>query len=394
MIRRQLTNQAMSLTPSSDTAKTRLGLPAPLGWVAAAAFALCIAHLALLPLANGDMYWQVRAGEFLLGQRRFLDHDIFSYTVPGTPWNNHEWLFEVYLALLYRAFGWLGLRLWVLVTIGVAFGTVASYVARRAGLWVALGLVCAWLGLVWYKFIPAAQTTSMVLFILGYHAFLRPDLWITRRKIALLAFLLLWGNLSAEVVVFLPFLVVDQVFRHLRRQNPELPPVRRWLWVTLALVVPTLNPPGASVAEYVLDGTLVNRSVNSEFVHLWEPASTVHPSLKLFAWLIIGAWLIWTLRQLWRAPRLVRLHRSAAPALAIVAAMLFERNLWLLLLPMVQLALALAGWLKPYAAGPASGGCFRHRVLRALPTFAALVGAASGLARPCPSVVLFRRSFR
>ena len=41
------------------------------------------------------------------------------------------------------------------------------------------------------------------------------------------------GNLSAEVVVFLPFLVVDQVFRHVRRENPEFPSVRRSVWLGL-----------------------------------------------------------------------------------------------------------------------------------------------------------------
>jgi hypothetical protein len=357
----------MALTSNREKAGRPIPLSVAIGWAAVLAFALCIAHLAFLPLANGDMYWQVRAGEILLAQRRFLDHDIFSYTVAGAPWNNHEWLFELFLALLYRAFGWLGLRLWVLATIGGAFVYVAVYVARRANLWMALGLVCAWLGLVWYKFIPAAQTTSMVLFLLGYWAFLRPDLWVTRRKLALFGFLLVWGNLSAEVVVFLPFLVVDQVFRYLRRQTPELPSVRRWLWLGFALVVPTLNPPGASVAEYVLDGTLINRAVNTEFAHLWETTLSLHPSIKALAWLVIAAWLIATFATLATnvrsTPRLVLLHRSAAPALAIVAAMLFERNLWMLLLPMVQMALALHRWLAHRA---------RPLLVHLLPAVAAL----------------------
>lgn len=321
-----------------------------LGWAAAFGLAICIAHLAFLPLANGDMYWQVRAGEIILGQRRFLADDIFSYTVPGTPWNNHEWLFEVLLASLYRWFGWLGLRLLVLLTVAGAFLGVGVYVARRAGGWMALGLACAWLGLVWYKLIPAAQTASMVLFLLGYWAFLRPGLFLGRRKLALFAMLLVWGNLSAEVVVFLPFLVVDQIFRALRGQEPDLPRWRRALWLSLALVVPLINAPGASVAEYVLDGTLINRSVNSEFAHLWEAAASVHPSVKVLAWLVVAAWSMWTMATLVinpdRQPRLMLLHRTASSVLAVSAALLFERNLWMLILPMVQMTLALHRWLQ------------------------------------------------
>jgi hypothetical protein len=343
----------MNLTSCNGRPGQGLAIPRPLGWVAALGFGLCLAHLAFLPLGIGDSYWQVRAGEIILSQRRFLDQDIFSYTVAGSPWNNHEWLFEVMVALLHRALGWLGLRLLVLATIGGTFFCVARYVARRAGLWMALCLACAWLGLVFFKFIPAPQTTSMVLFLLGYWAFLRPNLWTTKRKLALLGFLLVWGNLTAEVVVFLPFLVVDQIFRALRAQNPDLPYQRRWLWLGLALVVPTLNPPGSSVAEYVLTGTRINRWVNSEFTHLWEGAATVHPSIKTFAWLLSATWVTWAVARIAarnrREPRLLLLHRSAAPALAIVAALLFERNLWILILPMVQMAIALHRYLAPRA---------------------------------------------
>jgi len=324
-----------------------------LGWGGAIGFSVCIAHLAFLPLANGDMYWQVRAGELMLRQHRFLDRDIFSYTVAGVPWNNHEWLFEVLLALLHRALGWLGLRLLVLSMIGGTITAVMVHVGRRSGLPVALGLACTWLGLVWYKFIPAPQTLSMVLFMLGYWLFLRPGLFVTWRRFALLAFLLLWGNISAEVAIFLPFLLVDQCFRLARGENPDLPAHRRCLWLGLALVVPTLNPSGASIIEYVIDGTLVNRAVNPEFRHLWETAGSVHAWVKGLAWLAILTWIAWTIRNLAReSVRLVGLHRAAAPGLAILFALLFERNLWLLLLPMSQMALGMGPWLNGTARRP------------------------------------------
>jgi hypothetical protein len=362
----------MSTSASAERTQAHwaLALVHVLGWALASVFAFSIAHLGFLRLANGDMYWQVRAGELMLERRQFLDHDVFSYTVRGAPWNNHEWLFELMLALLHRSMGWLGLRLLVLVMVGGTFLAIGRYVGKRAGLPAALAVLSAYLCLCWYKFIPAAQTLSMVFFLAGYWAFLRPDLWTSWRKYALLAFLLLWGNLSAEVVVFLPFLLADQLLRAWRERartaGAEQPPVgqgnvsgvssvhrtsriRRWLWLALALVTPTLSAPGSSVAEYVLDGTRINRSVNNEFTHLWEPAATVHPSIKALAWVVIAAWVVFAAWQIAQARDPMRrrawIHRAAAPALAVAAAMLFERNLWLLLLPLVQMTLAVRDWM-------------------------------------------------
>jgi hypothetical protein len=54
-------------------------------------------------LGDGDTGWHVRAGEWILSNRRVPTEDIFSYTKAGEPWFAWEWLWDA-------GFGWLHQR--------------------------------------------------------------------------------------------------------------------------------------------------------------------------------------------------------------------------------------------------------------------------------------------
>jgi len=316
----------------------------------------CIVHLATLPLANGDMYWQTRAGELILQTGAIPDRDTFSYTIYGTPWNNHEWGFEILAALLHAAAGWGGFRLLVLALCGGTAAAVALTLARRNGMALALTGATGFLVLGWYKFIPAPQTVSMVLFLLGYWFFLGPKLLASWwRLAALAAYLLVWGNLTAEAVVFLPFVIFDQLMRLAgRRSGPvateSLAPGAggvRLAALALVLLAPFLNPPGVSVFEYALLGTSVNRLVNIEFRHLWKSAATVSPAVKNLARALALVYPVWGSLRLVRArDRWDEGRRFGLGLLAVLGATLYERNLWMLTLPLVQALFALGDWAR------------------------------------------------
>lgn len=316
----------------------------------------CIVHLATLPLANGDMYWQTRAGELLLQTGAIPDRDTFSYTIYGAPWNNHEWGFEILAALLHAAAGWGGFRLLVLVLCGGTAAAVALTLARRNGMALALTGATGFLLLGWYKFIPAPQAVSMVLFLLGYWLFLGPNLLASWwRLAALAAYMLVWGNLTAEAVVFLPFVGFDQVMRLAGRRFSvaplrSLPPRAgslRLALLALALLAPFLNPPGVSVFEYVLLGTSINRLVNIEFRHLWESAATVSPAVKNLARALALVYPVWGGLRILRAPnRWDEGRRLGLGLLALLGATLYERNLWMLTLPLMHALSALGNWAR------------------------------------------------
>src|SRR5438105_3676240 len=204
--------------------------------LAAAGFVLLAApvfDLGTAPLRNGDIFWQVRTGEIALRTGTFPDSDIFSYTVAGTPWNNHEWGFELAAALLHGALGWGALRAMVFLLGAGTLATLASVLWRRAGPAHALLVTTLVFLFTTYKFIPAPQTVSMALFLFAFW-WLRAarPLESSGRTAALAALLLLWGNLTAEVVIFLPFLLLDEGLRLW-----ELPRERPFYWRAATLVL-------------------------------------------------------------------------------------------------------------------------------------------------------------
>jgi hypothetical protein len=52
---------------------------------------LYVVYFCFLPLGGGDIFWQIRAGEEILRTWVVPVVEAWSYTVPGAPWNNHEW---------------------------------------------------------------------------------------------------------------------------------------------------------------------------------------------------------------------------------------------------------------------------------------------------------------
>lgn len=56
-------------------------------------------------LGDGDTYWHIAAGQWILEHRSIPTHDHFSHTMRGTVWTAHEWLSEVLLAIAHDSAG-------------------------------------------------------------------------------------------------------------------------------------------------------------------------------------------------------------------------------------------------------------------------------------------------
>ena len=306
-----------------------------LGVTTAIVLALIVVQRSTRPLGAGDVYWQLRAGQTILDTGVIPDTETYSYTNAGASWNNHEWLYEASLAAWHRATGWLGIRILVLLLIAATLLTVTWPFIRAGDVGLALLQACIAAILVGYKMIPAPQTVAMLMFFLGYRLFLRADLLDDRRRfVGLCAFMLLFGNLTAESLMFVPFLLADQLGR-LWNEPGRWP--RTLVWLALPCVLLTVNPPQSSIVEYVL---MRGQSVNAEFARLWEPALVISPYGLALGWAIVAAYAVFLTM---RATRGRLAPRDAAVGLtAVIGAILFQRNLFLLLIPTEQLFLAWA----------------------------------------------------
>lgn len=92
-----------------------------------AILAFAVALFAPQVLGDGDSYWHVAAGQWMLDHHQVIRVDSFSFTFDGKPWDTHEWLSEVVMALAYRAGGWIG----VAALTGMAAAAILGLTAER-----------------------------------------------------------------------------------------------------------------------------------------------------------------------------------------------------------------------------------------------------------------------
>src|SRR5450631_2632843 len=78
-------------------------------------------------LADADVGWHIRTGEYILDHHQVPRHDLYSFSKPGAPWYAWEWLSDVIDALLFR---WAGLK-GVVLAAGVLIALFATTLMRR-----------------------------------------------------------------------------------------------------------------------------------------------------------------------------------------------------------------------------------------------------------------------
>src|SRR6185503_2400032 len=61
--------------------------------------------IASRPLSDGDFWWHLKTGEYIVRNFSIPRIDFYSFTVPGRHWVAHEWLSEVIFYLVYSRAG-------------------------------------------------------------------------------------------------------------------------------------------------------------------------------------------------------------------------------------------------------------------------------------------------
>ncbi len=110
---------------TDDATEARLG---GLGLAAIAIFLFALAAYSPRVLGDGDTWWHITTGQWIISHGAVPRADPFSYSMPGAPWTAHEWLSEILLTLAFRFGGWNGV---VLLT-GAAAATAALIVGSSA----------------------------------------------------------------------------------------------------------------------------------------------------------------------------------------------------------------------------------------------------------------------
>lgn len=202
----------MESSPASTGPAARRGL---LHWAAGqepALLALAVFALVLWPLNllnDGDTWWHLSAGDWILAHRAVPHVDPFSYTFAGQPWVAHEWLSEVLVSLGFAAAGWPGVMLLTAAAFGLATWLLAREAGRSlSGLPLALTLL-AGLALFAPHLLARPHILVLPVMVVWFAGLLAARRAHRRPAWGLLAAMVLWANMHgsflAGIAVIAPF---------------------------------------------------------------------------------------------------------------------------------------------------------------------------------------------
>ena len=337
----------MSLIPNS--AARSFALFAGLIGFAVAAFAPQLFN-------DGDSWWHVAAGQWMLDHGAALKSDVFSFTFAGHFWDAQEWLSEIVMALAYRLDGWTGLHL----LFGLAAGKAAAIVAYQARKRLAMvpAALVSLVGLACISGSLLARPHLLALPLLAIWTFGLLSAREQRRAPGwwLWAVMLAWANLHGSFAFGLALacaFALEAVMEHRSAW-------KGWgLFLAGAVIAAMITPQGFEGLLFPFRLLMLGSIRN---VGEWAPTSLTTPTPFLIA--VVGlVWLSVT-RKLKLTPlRIMILTGLVGLALAhvrhqmlfgIVAPMLVADGLWRTY-PAQDFSNAkdggLPGWLTPLAAG-------------------------------------------
>jgi hypothetical protein len=277
-----------------------------------------ILRAALLGVATGvvfglhsdpDLWGHLRSGFDFLDTFTVPSTDTYSFTGDRT-WINHEWLFDVAVALIYRGIGPVGFRI-AAGLLALASIAVTRYAARGAGLggWRLDALTAAvfLLGIAPLLQTFRAQEVSALAFLVllacirAFDAGKRESIWVFP------PLFLLWANVHGGWVLGGTILAMWAVTRF--AASPRDPARQLLMGACMIAAAATLvNPDGTHLWVFLLETVRLERSDIRE----WHSVVTSAPMLA--AWCATTAVLV---AGAWRAPRGARVYLALAAFTAV-----------------------------------------------------------------------------
>ena len=315
-------------------ASPSVATPRRVNWTPALAALFCFALAATTPalLGDGDTFWHIAAGQWIIDHRAVPQADPFSFTMAGTAWTAHEWLSEVLMAAAFRAAGWSG----VVLLAAAAFAATAFLFARRLAVDLAgpalIALTTMGLGLLLGSLLARPHLLALPLLTAWAAGLVAARDEDRAPSLALLPVMALWSNMHGGFLFGLALIGPFALEALLEAPAPRrLAVFRDWaLFGLLALGAALVNPLGIEALLFPLR-LMGMKSLAG--VAEWQPETFDHfgaTELELLA--LLGFAVLRPMRlTLLRALLLVGLvhlalhHSRHAMLLGLVAPMILAR---------------------------------------------------------------------
>lgn len=164
------------------------------------AFFILFSYLIFFSFVNlygKDYFFHTRSGQYIVENKQIPARDIFSFTQEGKKWNNHEWLYQVFIYSIHQRFGFEGIILLRSFIFILAF-LLLTIVALKVHWLFAFFLIFFSIKISFIRFIPRPDQFSFLFLIF----FLLPLVFKKKNLLYLLPFIqVLWANIHGFFIM-------------------------------------------------------------------------------------------------------------------------------------------------------------------------------------------------
>ena len=241
-----------------------------------------------LLLGDGDTYWHIAAGRWIIEHAIVPVHDPFSHTMQGSPWTAHEWLSEVIMALTYQAFSWAGVIALTAAAFAGAIAILTRFLLKNFEPVHALIFAALAVMMTAPHLLARPHALAMPLLVIWTAYLVRASEQGRAPSFWLLPIMTLWANLHGGFTLGLAltlFFAVEGVL-HARQKNETLVAVKSWaLFVGLSLISALLTPHGIKGILFTVQ--ILSGSYALDHILEWQSPS-FHSIQPLEIWLLTG----------------------------------------------------------------------------------------------------------
>src|SRR5262245_62418400 len=154
---------ARTPTTAGSSAADRAATPAVdlAGRIAVAAALGLVALLQIHRLDDPDTWWHLAAGRTIWETSAVPRVDPFSYTAPGAPWMNRQWLFELALYLGWLVAGPSGPSLVAGAAFVAAYALLARFLRRHLPAWGTAAVLTLAVLVAVERFVPRPEAATL-----------------------------------------------------------------------------------------------------------------------------------------------------------------------------------------------------------------------------------------
>ncbi|MFH1454416.1 MAG: tetratricopeptide repeat protein [Armatimonadota bacterium] len=251
------------------------------------AFLVIVVKECLYYIAPGDLWWQLADGKYMVLNHVISKTEVFSFSAPGFPWLNHEWLAEIVFYLVYKINGLAALNVFKIIIVVAAFIILFKICSMRKALFfpAVLAVVLAALFAEGSKFFgvrPYLFTyifgTLYLLCLCGYRSS-RKVLWLFIAS----GVMLLWVNFHGSFTfgfVLAGVFVLEEFVNMLRKKDSLFAPLG--IFFAVNLLITLFNPWGYQIWHVLL---FIKDKVTASTIIEWQPPEIFAEQIAYFIYL-------------------------------------------------------------------------------------------------------------